>query len=39
MNALSGKPVTANTGTPLVAVTRQNVDSPSVQKNIYVSSC
>lgn len=39
VNALSGKPVTANIGTPLVAITRQNVDSPSVQKNIYVSSC
>lgn len=39
VNALSGKPVTANIGTPLVAITQKNVDSPSVQKNIYVSSC
>jgi ABC-type sugar transport system substrate-binding protein len=39
VNALSGKPVTANIGTPLVAITRQNVNSASVQKNIYVSSC
>ena len=39
VNALSGKPVTANIGTPLVAITQQNVNSPSVQKNIYVSSC
>jgi ribose transport system substrate-binding protein len=39
VNALSGKPVTANIGTPLVAITKANVNSPSVQKNIYVSSC
>jgi ABC-type sugar transport system substrate-binding protein len=39
VDALSGKPVTANIGTPLVAITPQNVNSPSVQKNIYVSSC
>jgi ABC-type sugar transport system substrate-binding protein len=39
VDALSGKPVTANIGTPLVAITPQNVSSPSVQKNIYVSSC
>jgi len=39
VNALSGKPVTANIGTPLVAITQQNVNSPSVQKNIYVASC
>jgi ABC-type sugar transport system substrate-binding protein len=39
VDALSGKPVTANIGTPLVAITRQNVNSPSVQKNIYVASC
>ena len=39
VNALSGKPVTNNIGTPLVAITQQNVNSPSVQKNIYVSSC
>jgi len=39
VDALSGKTVTANIGTPLVAITPQNVNSPSVQKNIYVSSC
>lgn len=39
VNALSGKPVTANIGTPLVAITKANVNSASVQKNIYVSSC
>ena len=39
VNALSGKTVTNNVGTPLVAITQQNVNSPSVQKNIYVSSC
>ena len=39
VNALSGKAVTADIGTPLVAITQKNVDSPSVQKNIYVSSC
>ncbi len=39
VNALSGKTVTVNIGTPLVAITQKNVDSPSVQKNIYVSSC
>ena len=39
VNALSGKPVTANIGTPLVANTQANVNSASVQKNIYVASC
>ena len=39
MNALSGKTVTPTIGTPLVAISQQNVNSPSVQKNIYVSSC
>jgi ABC-type sugar transport system substrate-binding protein len=39
VNALSGKPVSANIGTPLVAITQRNVNSASVQKNIYVASC
>jgi ribose transport system substrate-binding protein len=39
VDALSGKAVTANIGTPLVAITQANVNSASVQKNIYVSSC
>jgi ribose transport system substrate-binding protein len=39
LNAANGKPVTKNIGTPLVAITRSNVNSPSVQKYIYKSSC
>jgi ABC-type sugar transport system substrate-binding protein len=39
VNALSGKPVTANIGTPLVAITQKNASSAAVQKNIYVASC
>ncbi len=39
VNALTGKPVTASIGTPLTAITQQNVNSPSAQKSIYVSSC
>jgi ABC-type sugar transport system substrate-binding protein len=39
VDALSGKPVTVNIGTPLVAITRQNVNAASIQKNIYVASC
>jgi len=39
LNAANGKPVTKNIGTPLVAITRANVNSPSVQKYIYKSSC
>jgi ribose transport system substrate-binding protein len=39
VNALSGKTVTANIGTPLVAIDQKNVNSASVQKNIYVASC
>jgi hypothetical protein len=35
-------PVTANIGTPLVAITQQNqqnVNAASAQENIYVASC
>jgi len=39
VHALSGKAVTANIGTPLVAVTEANVNTASVRKNSYVSSC
>jgi ABC-type sugar transport system substrate-binding protein len=39
VNALTGKPVTASIGTPLVAITRQNMSQPSVSKYVYVSSC
>jgi ABC-type sugar transport system substrate-binding protein len=38
-NALTGKPVTANIGTPLEAITRQNMNEPSIQKYVYKSSC
>ena len=37
--ALTGKAVTANIGTPLVAITPKNVNSPSVQQYIYKSAC
>jgi ABC-type sugar transport system substrate-binding protein len=39
VNALTGKPVTASIGTPLVAITRANYTQPSVAKYVYVSSC
>jgi ABC-type sugar transport system substrate-binding protein len=39
VNALTGKPVTANIGTPLVAITRQNMNAASTQKYVYKSSC
>jgi ABC-type sugar transport system substrate-binding protein len=39
VDALTGKPVTANIGTPLVAITSANVNSASSQKYIYKSSC
>jgi ribose transport system substrate-binding protein len=39
LNALDGKPVTANIATPLIAITPQNMNSPSVQPFIYKSSC
>jgi ribose transport system substrate-binding protein len=39
VNALTGKTVTANIGTPLVAITRSNMSQPSVSKYVYVSSC
>jgi ribose transport system substrate-binding protein len=39
LNAANGKTVTKNIGTPLVAITKANVNSPSVQKYIYKSSC
>jgi ribose transport system substrate-binding protein len=39
LNALEGKPVTASIATPLVAITRQNMNQPSVSKYVYVSSC
>jgi ABC-type sugar transport system substrate-binding protein len=39
VNALTGQPVTANIGTPLVAITRQNMNSATIQPYIYKSSC
>jgi ribose transport system substrate-binding protein len=39
VNALTGKPVTANIGTPLVAITQQNMNAPSTQQYVYKSSC
>lgn len=37
--ALTGKPVTANIATPLIAVTPQNMNSAQVKPFIYASSC
>ena len=31
--------MTASIGTPLVAITQQNMTDPSVSKYVYVSSC
>jgi ribose transport system substrate-binding protein len=39
VNALAGKTVTDNIGTPLVAITQKNMSSASVQKDVYKSSC
>jgi ABC-type sugar transport system substrate-binding protein len=39
VNALTGKAVAASIGTPLVAITRQNMNEPTVAKYVYVSSC
>ena len=39
MNALTGKPVTANILTPLVAITKNNMNDPNVKPYIYESSC
>jgi ABC-type sugar transport system substrate-binding protein len=38
-NALTGQPVQANIATPLIAVTPQNMNSPSVKPYIYVGAC
>jgi ribose transport system substrate-binding protein len=39
MNALTGKQVTKNILTPLVAITKQNMNDPNVKPYIYVSNC
>jgi len=37
--ALAGRPVPKHIATPLVAITRRNMDSASVRPYVYVSSC
>jgi ABC-type sugar transport system substrate-binding protein len=39
VNALTGKPVQATIATPLIAVTPQNMTSPSITPYIYVGNC
>jgi ribose transport system substrate-binding protein len=39
VNSLTGKPVTADIGTGLAAITPQNVNSPTIKPYIYKSSC
>jgi ABC-type sugar transport system substrate-binding protein len=39
VNAITGKPVTPNIGTPLVAINQQNMNQPSISKYVYVNSC
>jgi ABC-type sugar transport system substrate-binding protein len=39
MNALAGRPVTANIRTPLVAITKTNMNDANVKPYIYESSC
>jgi ribose transport system substrate-binding protein len=39
MNALTGKPVTKNILTPLVAITASNMNNPSVTPYVYKSGC
>jgi ABC-type sugar transport system substrate-binding protein len=39
LNAAEGKPVTATIGTPLVAITQQNMNQASIQQYVYKSSC
>jgi ribose transport system substrate-binding protein len=39
MNAIKGKPVTKNIATPLIAITKQNMNSPSVKPYVYVAGC
>jgi ribose transport system substrate-binding protein len=39
MNALTGKPVTKNILTPLVAITKDNMNNPNVASYVYKSGC
>ncbi len=39
LNAAEGKPVTATIGTPLMGITQQNMNDPSIQKYVYKSAC
>jgi ABC-type sugar transport system substrate-binding protein len=39
LNAIEGKPVTKQIATPLMAITPQNMDSPTIKPFIYASTC
>jgi ABC-type sugar transport system substrate-binding protein len=39
LNSLNGKPVQANIATPLIAITKTNMNAPNVKPYIYVSGC
>lgn len=39
LNAIQGKAVPKNIATPLIAITPQNMNSPSVKPYVYVSAC
>jgi len=39
VNAVRGQPVVASTGTGTVTATRDNLDTPDVQKYLYVGNC
>jgi ribose transport system substrate-binding protein len=39
LDSLQGKSVTANIATPLIAITKQNMNAANVQKFVYVSGC
>lgn len=39
LNAIDGKSVTANIATPLIAITKTNMNDPTVKKYVYVSGC
>jgi ribose transport system substrate-binding protein len=39
LNAVDGKSVTANIATPLIAITKSNMNDANVKKYVYVSGC
>jgi ABC-type sugar transport system substrate-binding protein len=39
LNAIEGKTVTANIATPLIAITKSNMNNPSISQYVYASSC